>query len=99
MKTTDAPSELSHRLDTTGGAGHHRPCPTHHTVDQGEPVTPRKTEAEARAALAAMEPIMAIEGRDMSDGDKELLVELIQGTKTLEDVTKIIARDAGYEID
>ena len=62
-------------------------------------MTPRKTEAEARAAVAAMEPIMAIEGRDMSDGDKELLVELIRGTKTLEDVTKIIARDAGYEID
>ena len=62
-------------------------------------MTPRKTDAEARAAVAAMEPIMAIEGRAMSDGDKELLVELIRGTKTLEDVTKIIARDAGYEID
>ncbi|MBM7460518.1 hypothetical protein ACIBED_04270 [Rhodococcus coprophilus] len=62
-------------------------------------MTPRKTEAEARAAVAAMEPIMAMEGREMSDGDKELLVELIRGTKTLEDVTKIIARDAGYEID
>ena len=62
-------------------------------------MTPRKTDAEAHAAVAAMEPIMAIEGRQMSDGDKELLVELIRGTKTLEDVTKIIARDAGYEID
>jgi len=62
-------------------------------------VTPRKTEAEARSALAAMEPIMAIEGREMSDGDKELLVELIRGTKTVDDVTRIIAREAGYEID
>ena len=62
-------------------------------------MTPRKTEAEARAAVAAMEPIMAIEGRDMSDGDKELLVDLIQGTKTVEEVTKAIAREAGYEID
>ncbi|ANZ28623.1 hypothetical protein [Rhodococcus rhodochrous] len=62
-------------------------------------MTPRKTEAEARAALAAMEPIMAIEGREMSDGDKELLVELIRGTKTVDDVTRIIAREAGYEID
>ncbi|MCD2114025.1 hypothetical protein LQ384_23195 [Rhodococcus rhodochrous] len=62
-------------------------------------MTPRKTEAEAHAALAAMEPIMAIEGREMSDGDKELLVELIRGTKTVDDVTRIIAREAGYEID
>lgn len=37
-------------------------------------MTPRKTEAQARAAVPAMEPIMAIEGREMSDGDKELLV-------------------------
>lgn len=62
-------------------------------------MTPRKTEAEARAALAAMEPIMAIEGRDMSDADKELLVELIQGTKTLKDVEHILLREAGYETD
>jgi len=62
-------------------------------------MTPRKTEAEARAAVAAMEPIMAIEGREMSDGDKELLVDLIQGTKTVEEVTKIIAREVGYDID
>lgn len=62
-------------------------------------MTPRKTEAEARAALAAMEPIMAIEGRDMSDADKELLVELIQGTKTLKDVENILLREAGYETD
>lgn len=62
-------------------------------------MTPRKTEAEARAAVAAMEPIMAIEGRDMSEGDKELLVELIQGTTTIEEVTKIMAREAGYETD
>jgi len=71
----------------------------HHSTDQGEPVTPRKTEAEARAAVAAMEPIMAIEGREMSDADKELLVELIQGTTTIDEVTKIMAREAGYEID
>ncbi|WP_048774309.1 hypothetical protein [Rhodococcus ruber] len=62
-------------------------------------MTPRKTEAKARAAVAAMEPIMAIEGRDMSEGDKELLVELIQGTTTIDEVTKIMAREAGYEID
>ena len=62
-------------------------------------MTPRKTEAEARAALAAMEPIMAIEGRDMSDADKELLVELIQGTKTLKDVENILLGEAGYETD
>ncbi|AXY49368.1 hypothetical protein [Rhodococcus ruber] len=62
-------------------------------------MTSRKTEAQARAAVAAMEPIMAIEGREMSDGDKELLAELIQGTKTIEEVTKIIAREVGYDID
>lgn len=62
-------------------------------------MTPRKAEAEARAAVAAMEPIMAIEGRRMSDGDKELLAEVIRGTTTIDDVTKSIARDAGYEID
>ncbi|MCW3471870.1 hypothetical protein [Rhodococcus pyridinivorans] len=62
-------------------------------------MTPRKTEAEARAALAAMEPIMAIEGREMSDGDKELLVELIRGTKTLKDVENMLLREAGYETD
>lgn len=62
-------------------------------------MTPRKTEAEARAAVAAMEPIMAIEGRQMSDGDKELLVELIRGTKTLKDVENMLLREAGYETD
>ena len=35
----------------------------------------------------------------MSDADKELLVDLIQGTTTIEEVTRIIAREAGYEID
>ncbi|MGV9718973.1 hypothetical protein [Rhodococcus pyridinivorans] len=60
---------------------------------------PHITEAEARADIAAMEPIMAIEGRQMSDGDKELLVDLIRGTKTFEEISKIIAREAGYEID
>jgi len=62
-------------------------------------VEPHITEAEARADIAAMEPIMAIEGRQMSDGDKELLVDLIRGTKTFEEISKIIAREAGYEID
>lgn len=60
---------------------------------------PHITEAEARADIAAMEPIMAIEGRQMSDGDKELLVDLIRGTKTFEEISKILAREAGYEID
>ncbi len=62
-------------------------------------MTPRKTEAEARAALAAMEPIMAIEGRQMSEDDKEILVELIRGTKTLKDVETMLLREAGYETD
>ncbi len=60
---------------------------------------PHVTEAEARADIAAMEPIMAIEGRQMSDADKELLVDLIRGTKTFEEITKILAREAGYDID
>ena len=60
---------------------------------------PRKTEAEARAAVAQMEPIMAIEGRQMSDGDKDLLVDLIRGVITLDEVAVIIAREAGYELD
>ncbi|MBX4171885.1 hypothetical protein RBB84_12310 [Rhodococcus sp. D-6] len=60
---------------------------------------PHITEAEARADIADMEPIMAIEGRQMSDGDKELLVDLIRGTKTFEEISKILAREAGYEID
>jgi len=62
-------------------------------------VDPHITEAEARADIAGMEPIMAIEGRQMSDGDKELLVDLIRGTKTFEEISKILAREAGYEID
>ncbi|AOD24829.1 hypothetical protein IM25_24080 (plasmid) [Rhodococcus sp. p52] len=62
-------------------------------------MTPRKTEAEARAALAAMEPIMAIEGRQMSEDDKEILVELLRGTKTLKDVENMLLREAGYETD
>ena len=62
-------------------------------------VEPQVSDAEARADIAAMEPIMAIEGRQMSDGDKELLVDLIRGTKTFEDITKILAREAGYDID
>ncbi|WP_301850258.1 hypothetical protein [Rhodococcus pyridinivorans] len=62
-------------------------------------MTPRKTEAEARAALAAMEPIMAIEGRQMSEDDKEILVELIRGTKTLKEVENMLLREAGYETD
>ncbi|BDB63459.1 hypothetical protein [Rhodococcus sp. RDE2] len=62
-------------------------------------MTPRKTDAEARAAVAAMEPIMAIEGRQMSDGDKEILVELIRGTQTLKDVENMLLREAGYETD
>lgn len=60
---------------------------------------PRKTEAEARAAVAQMEPIMAIEGRQMSDGDKDLLVELIRGVITFDEVAAVIAREAGYDLD
>ncbi len=60
---------------------------------------PRKTEAEARAAVAQMEPIMAIEGRQMSDRDKDLLVDLIRGVITVGEVAAIIAREAGYELD
>ena len=59
----------------------------------------RKTEAETRAAVAQMEPIMAIEGRQMSDGDKDLLVDLIRGVITFDEVAVIIAREAGYELD
>ncbi|MCD5422677.1 hypothetical protein LRS71_24510 [Rhodococcus pyridinivorans] len=62
--------------------------------------SPRKTGAEARAAVAAaMEPIMAIEGRQMSDRDKDLLADLIRGVITVEDVAAVIAREEGYEID
>lgn len=60
---------------------------------------PRMTEAEARAAVAEMEPIMAIEGRQMSDGDKDLLVDQIRGVITLDEVAAIIAREAGYDLD
>lgn len=60
---------------------------------------PRKTEAAARAAVAQMEPIMAIEGRQMSDRDKDLLVDLIRGVITFDEVAVIIAREAGYELD
>lgn len=60
---------------------------------------PLETEAEARAAVAKMEPIMAIEGRQMSDRDKELLVDLIRGVIPLDEVATIIAREAGYELD
>ncbi|MEE2061543.1 hypothetical protein [Rhodococcus artemisiae] len=61
--------------------------------------SPRRTEAEARAAVSAMEPIMAIEGRQMSARDKDLLVDLIRGVITTEDVAAVIAREEGYEID
>ncbi|MGW3485519.1 antitoxin VbhA family protein [Rhodococcus indonesiensis] len=60
---------------------------------------PRKTEAEARAAVAQMVPIMAIEGRQMSDRDKDLLVDLIRGVITIDDFAAIITREAGYELD
>lgn len=61
--------------------------------------SPRKTEAEARAAVAALEPIMAIEGLQMSARDKDLLVDLIRGVITVSDVVVVIAREEGYEID
>ncbi|MGV9747894.1 hypothetical protein ACWDTG_23740 [Rhodococcus zopfii] len=61
--------------------------------------SPRKTEAEARAAVAAMEPIMAIEGRQMSDRDKNLLADLIRGVITVEDVAAVIVCEEGYDID
>lgn len=60
---------------------------------------PRKTEAESRVAVAQMEPIMAIEGRQMSDRDKDLLVDLIRGVITVDEVAVILAREAGYELD
>lgn len=60
---------------------------------------PHKTEAEARAAVAQMEPIMAIEGRQMSDRDKDLLVDLIRGVITPSEAVAVIAREAGYELD
>ena len=60
---------------------------------------PRKTKAEARAAVAQMEPIMAIEGRQMSDRDKDLLVDLIRGVTAPSEVAAVIAGEAGYELD
>lgn len=42
---------------------------------------------------------MAIEGRQMSDRDTELLVDLIRGVITVEEVAAVIAREEGYEID
>lgn len=60
---------------------------------------PRKTEAEARAVVAQMEPIMAIEGRQISDRDKDLLVDLIRGVITPSEVAAVIAREAGYDLD
>lgn len=60
---------------------------------------PRKTEAQARAAVAAMEPIMAIEGRQISDRDTELLVDLIRGAMTLAAIESILLREAGYDTD
>ncbi|NCL75739.1 hypothetical protein [Rhodococcus sp. YH1] len=95
---TAAPSDRASKLVTSGGAEPIQVLP-HPTTDQGELVEPHVTEAEARADIAAMEPIMAIEGRQMSDADKELLVDLIRGTKTFEEITKILAREAGYDID
>lgn len=80
------------------GRDRSRSCPITAHPREGT-VDPHITEAEARADIADMEPIMAIEGRQMSDGDKELLVDLIRGTKTFEEISKILAREAGYEID
>ncbi|WP_257792480.1 MULTISPECIES: hypothetical protein [Rhodococcus] len=42
---------------------------------------------------------MAIEGRQMSDRDKDLLVDLIRGAITFEEVTVVIAREEDYDID
>lgn len=56
----------------------------------------RKTEAQARASLAAMEPIMAIEGRNMSKNDKELLVAVMRGTKSLDDVRAALLHENGF---
>ena len=96
------PSPASHRSRRV------RPRPARRAVVAGGSVgcavlvavpAPRKTEAEARAAVAQMEPIMAIEGRQMSDRDKDLLVDLIRGVITVDEVTAVIAREAGYELD
>ncbi|WP_458683202.1 hypothetical protein [Prescottella equi] len=55
-----------------------------------------KTEAEARAALAALEPIIEIEGRCISEHDRALILDLPQGIRTLDEVRDILLREAGY---
>lgn len=35
----------------------------------------------------------------MSDGDKDLLVDLIRGVITPSEVAAVIAREAGYDLD
>ncbi|MFD4268163.1 hypothetical protein [Rhodococcus sp. NPDC058481] len=51
------------------------------------------TEEQARADLAQLEPIMEIEDRTMSEHDKKLLLELMQGKITREQVIDAVARD------
>lgn len=56
----------------------------------------RETVAHGWAMLARMEPIMAMEGRDMSERDKKLLVEALYGITTLDEIRDRILREAGY---
>lgn len=66
--------------------------PTHRGNTPGK----RTTVAEARAAVARMEPILQIEGREISERDKDLTVELICGTLTFEELQDHILCEAGY---
>ncbi|WP_137726568.1 hypothetical protein [Prescottella subtropica] len=56
------------------------------------------TVADAWASIARTEPILQIEGRDISDEDKKMTVELICGIITLDDVKDRLLRAAGYGI-
>ncbi|MGY5036048.1 hypothetical protein [Prescottella equi] len=43
-----------------------------------------------------MEPILQIEGREISEQDKDLTVKLICGTLTFKELQNHILREAGY---
>lgn len=51
------------------------------------------TKEEILADYAQLEGIMAVEGRTMSEHDKELLLRLMQGKITRDDVVEAIVRD------
>jgi hypothetical protein len=62
---------------------------------EGAAIMSRLTEAEARAEYDTLVPIMALEGRTMDAHSREVFVEYLQGTLTIDDLVTIAKRRNG----